>query len=34
MFKVREKSGLLSFVLHLTPTLKTTDSKAYHSNIN
>lgn len=34
MFKVREKSGLLFFVLHLTPTLKTPDGKAYHSSIN
>lgn len=34
MFKVRERSGLLSCVLHLTPTLKTTDCNAYHSSNN
>lgn len=34
MLKVRERSGLLSFVLHLTPTLRTTDCKAYHPGLN
>ena len=34
MFKVREMSGLLSIVLHLSTTLQTTDGKAYHPSIN
>lgn len=34
MFKVRERSGLLSSVLHLTLPLRTTDCKAYHPGIN
>lgn len=34
MFKVRETSGLLSIVLHLSTTLQTTDGKAYHPSIN
>ena len=34
MFKVRETSGLLSIVLHLSTTFQTTDGKAYHPSIN
>ena len=34
MFKVRETSGLLSIVLHLSTTVQTTDGKAYHPSIN
>lgn len=34
MSKVRETSGLLSIVLHLSASLQTTDGKAYHPSIN